>query len=98
MVRHFPSKSPYILVIVLVAVILATLLNGPPTETLKASSSSVTLTVTRAELDGGRLRVEGEDADPNATISIEGVAMGNADADGRFRVEADGFLSATCPD
>jgi hypothetical protein len=54
------------------------------------------LSVTRAELSGGQLRVEGQDATPSATIAVDGVAMGTAGADGRFRVERSGFSSATC--
>lgn len=40
------------------------------------------LTVERAELDGTRLRVEGIGAVPDATISVGGVAMGQAGASG----------------
>ena len=98
MVRHFPVKSTFVLVSGLVWLILAALLIGPPTGPLEASGSSDTLTVTRAELNGGRLRVEGENANPGAPISVDGVTMGTADADGSFRVEADGFDSASCQD
>jgi len=52
--------------------------------------------ITRAEMNGGRVRIEGEGAQANATISVDGVAMGSADAQGRYRVEADGFGSASC--
>jgi len=96
MVRHFRVESPIILVSGLVWLMLAAFLIGPPTGPLEASSSSDTLTITRAELDRGRLRVEGENAGPGATVSVDGVSMGNADAEGRFRVEADGFDSASC--
>jgi hypothetical protein len=54
------------------------------------------LSVTRAELSGGQLRVEGQGAMPSATIAVDGVAMGTAGADGRFRVERSGFSSPTC--
>ena len=46
------------------------------------------LTTTRAELKGGGdLRVEGEAAAPNSSISVDGVVLGSADEDGDFRVE-----------
>jgi len=56
----------------------------------------------RAELDRGRLRVEGEGAAPNATISVtdvatgEVVAEGSADDRGRFRIEKQ-VNSPSCP-
>ncbi len=79
-VRHFPVKSTFVLVSGLVWLILSALLIGPPIGPLQASSSSDTFAVTRAELNGGRLRVEGENANPDAMVFIDGVAMGNADA------------------
>lgn len=55
------------------------------------------VTITRAELSGGRLRVEGNGAAANATIVIDnGVVSGNADGSGRFRIEANNFTSASC--
>jgi hypothetical protein len=54
------------------------------------------LTVTRAELNGGQLRVEGNGAAPSAAITIDGTAMGTADSGGRFRIERSGFSSSTC--
>ncbi len=54
------------------------------------------ITVTRAELNGTRLRVEGNGAVPNATITIDGIAMGTAGSDGSFRIERDPFTSSTC--
>lgn len=53
------------------------------------------LTATRAELSGGQLRIEGENAVPNADITVDGIVMGSADGDGEFRVEG-AFSSATC--
>src|SRR5918999_2231407 len=46
--------------------------------------------VSRAELSGTKLRVEGTAA-PNRTITINGVAMGTSDAAGSFRIESDPF-------
>ena len=53
------------------------------------------LSTTRAELSGGQVRVEGENAVPNADITLDGIVMGSADGDGEFRVEGS-FSSATC--
>jgi probable HAF family extracellular repeat protein len=61
-----------------------------------APAALAALTVTRAELSGGQLRVEGQGATPNAAIAIDGVAMGVAGSDGRFRIERSGFSSPTC--
>src|SRR5438874_12156951 len=54
------------------------------------------VTVTRSELNGGQLRVEGQGAVPNAAISIDGVVRGTADSTGRLRVEVANFSSPTC--
>ncbi len=96
MVRQLSRKAPYFLVSIVVALILAALSIGLSSLPLEAGGSSNSLTITRAELDLDRLRIEGEDAEPNATITVDGVGMGTAEDRGRFRVEADGFSSATC--
>ena len=57
------------------------------------------LFVDRAELDGGLLRLEGEDAVPHATVwvtSAESSASGLADEDGRFRLLVPNFQSSNC--
>lgn len=48
------------------------------------------VSISRAELSGGNLRIEGTAA-PNRTITVDGVAMGTSGGDGRFRVERTGF-------
>jgi hypothetical protein len=48
------------------------------------------VTVPRAEVNGGNLRIEGTAA-ANRTITVDGVAMGASDGAGRFRVERAGF-------
>lgn len=96
MVRQLSHKAPYVLVSIVVALILAALSIGLTSLPLEAGGSSDTLKVDRAELDRERLRIDGEDAEPNATITVDGVVMGTAEEGGRFRVEADGFSSATC--
>ena len=50
--------------------------------------------VTRAELDRGRLRIEGEGATPEAAMSVDGVVRGSADDRGRFRIELENFSSS----
>jgi Putative Ig domain len=55
-----------------------------------AAAAEAAVTVTRAEVNGSRLRVEGN-ALPNRTIMIDGVAMGTSDGGGTFRVERDPF-------
>jgi hypothetical protein len=51
---------------------------------------------TRAELNATRLRVEGGGAVPNASVSIDGTVMGQAEGAGSFRIERDPFTSSTC--
>ena len=52
--------------------------------------------VTRAELIGGNLRLEGQGALPNAPISIDGVTRGTADGAGAFRIQLSGFSAPSC--
>ncbi|MDQ4134306.1 MAG: Ig domain-containing protein, partial [Actinomycetota bacterium] len=54
------------------------------------SSADAAVTVSRAELNGSRLRIEGR-ATANRTITVDGVAMGSSDGSGAFRIERDGF-------
>jgi hypothetical protein len=72
------------------------LLSGVLLLLVAAPAALAAITVTRAELNGGQLRVEGTGATPNATISIDGTPMGTAASDGRFRIERSGFSSPTC--
>jgi hypothetical protein len=50
------------------------------------------VSVTKAELKGSTLRVEGTAA-ANRTITVDGVAMGTSDDSGRFRIERSGFMA-----
>ena len=59
-------------------------------------AAAAAISVTRAELSNGQLRVEGQGATPGATITVDGVAMGTAQSDGRFRVERSNYSSTTC--
>jgi hypothetical protein len=52
--------------------------------------ADATVTVSRAELSGFRLRIEGRAA-ANRSITVDGVAMGTSDGSGDFRIERDGF-------
>ena len=52
--------------------------------------------VTRAELDEGRLRIEGEGATPGSSISVDGMSLGSADDRGRFRIELEDFSPSSC--
>src|SRR5919108_2332395 len=55
-----------------------------------AAAAEAAVSVSRAEMSGSRLRVEGS-ALPNRTITIDGVAMGTSDGSGNFRVEREPF-------
>ena len=48
------------------------------------------VTVTRAEMNSSRLRVEGQ-ALPNRAITVDGVTLGTSDGSGQFRIERDPF-------
>jgi hypothetical protein len=76
----------------LIFVLAVALLIGlwPPLTALAA------VQITRSELNGGQLRIEGQGAVPNATMTVDGVARGSADSTGRFRIEATNFSSPTC--
>jgi hypothetical protein len=55
-----------------------------------ASTADADVRVSRAELSGAKLRIEGTAA-PNRTITVNGVAMGTSDGVGNFRIERDPF-------
>lgn len=52
--------------------------------------SHATVSVSRAEVSGDRLRIEGSAA-PNRTITVDGVAMGTSNGGGTFKIERTGF-------
>lgn len=54
------------------------------------SPAVAAVTVTKAELSGSRLRLEGT-AVANRTITVDGVAMGASDGDGTFRIDLDPY-------
>ena len=57
-----------------------------------ASPASADVRVSRAELNGTQLRLDGT-AVANRTITVDGVAMGTSDAAGSFRIERDPFTA-----
>src|SRR5919112_336806 len=64
---------------------------------LPPSAAAAGLTVTRAELSGTELRLEGSGATPRTTVVVDGgAASGTADSGGRFRIEKRSFSSPTC--
>src|SRR5215217_1449823 len=54
------------------------------------TTADAAVTVSRAELSGTRLRIEGQST-ANRTITVDGVAMGTSDGSGAFRIERDPF-------
>jgi len=56
------------------------------------SPAHAAVTVSRAELSGTRLRIEGR-ATANRAITVDGVAMGTSDGTGAFRIERDPFAA-----
>jgi hypothetical protein len=54
------------------------------------------ITITRAELNAGQLRIEGSGAVPNTALTVNGQALGTADGAGNFRIQTTGFLAPTC--
>lgn len=59
---------------------------------LAAPPAFATVSISRAEVGGGELRIEGTAA-PNRTITVDNVAMGTSDGSGRFRVQRSGYTS-----
>jgi Putative Ig domain len=59
---------------------------------LAASAAQAAVSISRAELSGTQLRIEGQ-ASPNRTITVDGAAMGTSDGSGRFRIERSGFAA-----
>jgi hypothetical protein len=54
--------------------------------------SYAAVSVSRAEISGDRLRIEGTAA-ATRTITVDGVAMGTSDGGGQFRIERTGFTA-----
>ena len=54
------------------------------------------VTITRAELNSGQLRLEGQGAVPNHAILVNGTALGTSDGSGQFKIQVQPYSSATC--
>lgn len=62
-----------------------------------AVSAQAAITLTRAELKGTQLRVEGSGALPNhAVVVTPGSVTGTSDGSGAFRIDASSYSSSTC--
>jgi trimeric autotransporter adhesin len=59
-------------------------------------SAEAAVSISRAELSGSDLRLEGDRAVANANIRVDGDVLGRADDRGRFRIQISGFSSPTC--
>ncbi len=57
---------------------------------LVSTAASAAVTVSRAEISGSNLRIEGT-ALAARDITVDGVVMGRSGSDGRFRIERSGF-------
>src|SRR5215218_6429452 len=57
-----------------------------------ASVAQAAVSISRAELNGTQLRIEGQ-ASPNHTITVDGVAMGTSDGAGKFKIDRSGFTA-----
>ncbi len=57
-----------------------------------ASVAQAAVSISRAELNGTQLRIEGQ-ASANRTITVDGVAMGTSDGSGKFRIDRTGFIA-----
>jgi len=57
---------------------------------LTAGPAAAAVTVSRAELSGSNLRLEGT-ATANRDITVDGVVMGRSDSGGRFRIDRSGY-------
>ena len=54
------------------------------------------VTISRAELSGTTLRLEGDHASARVSIVVDGITRGQADDRGRFKLNVSGYTSATC--
>ena len=57
-----------------------------------ASVAQAAVSISRAELNGTQLRIEGQ-ASPNHTITVDGAAMGTSDGVGKFRIDRSRFTA-----
>src|SRR3954469_22981279 len=61
------------------------------------ASAEAAITITRAELSSGQLRVEGSGALPNHAVTVNpGAVPGSSDGNGAFKVQTSPYSSSTC--
>ena len=61
------------------------------------ASADAAITISRAELSGTQLRVEGSGAVPNHAVTVSpGSVAGTSDANGAFKIQKDPYSSSTC--
>ena len=61
------------------------------------ASADAAITISRAELSGTQLRVEGSGAVPNHAVTVSpGSVAGTSDANGAFKIQKDPYGSSTC--
>src|SRR4051812_5778979 len=64
---------------------------------LVASSADAAMRISRSELSGGQLRVEGSGALPSHVVTITpGPVTGTSDSSGSFRIQTSPYSSSTC--
>jgi hypothetical protein len=62
-----------------------------------AANAGAAITITRAELNSGQLRVEGNGAVANSAVTVSpGSATGTSDSSGAFRIQSSPYSSSTC--
>ena len=74
-------RSFAVLVLLMLAALLSTVLAG---------SAQAAVAVSRAEVSGSRLRIEGQ-ASPNRAITVDGVNMATSSSSGSFRIDRSGY-------
>src|SRR3954454_5265317 len=61
------------------------------------ADAAAAITVSKAELSSGQLRVEGTGAVPNHAVTVDpGAVPGTSDSKGAFKVARSGYSSSTC--
>jgi hypothetical protein len=58
-----------------------------------AATALAAVSITRAELSGSNLRIEGRGATPNTSLTVNGMVSGTSDGAGSFRIERSGFAA-----
>ena len=62
-----------------------------------SASAGAAVTISRAELSGTQLRVEGSGAAPSHAVTVSpGSVAGTSDASGAFKIQKDPYGSSTC--